>query len=211
MFKIFQSRVVWGSLLILAGVALLLQNLFNFEFGAWFWGAALALAGLFFLTVYGSDRQHWWALIPGLTLLGVSATILVGTFLPNAGNLAGSLVLFGIAASFWSIYLFHREHWWALIPGGVLLSVALLVLLEELLPGESSVGVMFLGFAATFTLLALVPTAEGRMTWAWIPAGIMGVMGIFFMASAVNLIGYIWPLVLIGAGLFFILRTLVRR
>jgi hypothetical protein len=70
---------------------------------------------------------------------------------------------------------------------------------------------MFLGFAGTFTLLALIPTTEGRMNWAWIPAGIMGVMGLFFMASAINLMAFIWPLALIIVGLFFILRAMLRR
>lgn len=211
MFKFVQSRILWGTLLILGGVALLLQNLIGFNFGSLFWAAVLGLAGVFFLTVYLDNREHWWALIPGGTLLGASGTILVSSFLPNLGNLSGAIVLFAISASFWLIYLLHREHWWAIIPGGVMLSIALLVFLEDFLPGESTVGVMFLGFAGTFTLVALIPTTEGRMNWAWIPAGIMGVMGLFFMASAINLMAFIWPLALIGVGLFFILRAMLRR
>ena len=72
-------------------------------------------------------------------------------------------------------------------------------------------GVFFLGLGLTFAVVALLPTSAGRMAWAWIPAGVLALMGLLLMAAAGNLIGYLWPLVIILAGGFLILRTLLGR
>jgi hypothetical protein len=35
------------------------------------------------------------------------------------------LVVGGIGFAFWAIYFVKREHWWAIIPGSVMLTIAL--------------------------------------------------------------------------------------
>ena len=40
---------------------------------------------------------------------------------------------------------------------------------------------MFWGMAATFVLLAILPTMEGRMYWAFIPAVVLFLLGAFFL------------------------------
>ncbi len=72
-------------------------------------------------------------------------------------------------------------------------------------------GVFFLGLGLTFALVALLPSAAGRMTWAWIPAGILAVMGLLLMATSGNLIDYLWPLIIIAAGGFLIIRNVLGR
>jgi hypothetical protein len=68
-----------------------------------------------------------------------------------------------------------------------------------------------LGLGLTFAVVALLPTNAGRMVWAWIPAGILGLMGLLLMAATGSMIGYLWPLVIIVAGGFLILRTVLGR
>jgi hypothetical protein len=72
-------------------------------------------------------------------------------------------------------------------------------------------GMLLLGFGLTFAIVAVTPTAEGRMVWAWIPAGILSILGLLILAATESLIGYIWPVVLILVGLVLIYRTFIYR
>ena len=212
MFRWLGSRILWGSLLILAGVMFLLQNLGVFRFGDLFWGVLFILGGGAFLAVILQDQAQWWAIIPGLSLLGIGALIFLTVLAPGLmGVLGGTLVLGSIGLAFLIIYLLDREKWWSLIPAGTMLTLAVVAAISQVVPGMQTGGVFFLGLGLTFALVALLPSAAGRMTWAWIPAGILAVMGLLLMAASGNLIGYMWPLVIIAAGGFLILRTLLGR
>jgi len=175
-----KARVVLSLLMIAAGVLFLLQNLGFLEgASAILWALAFAGAGGAFLYVYLSARVHWWALIPGFTLLGIGGLIAGDNFVPQYADILGAPLLMGcISLSFWIIYLTNRESWWAIIPGGVLLTVGIFVGLESLIEGVELVGVFFLGRGLTFALLTLLPTPEGRMRWALIPAAVLLIMGI---------------------------------
>jgi hypothetical protein len=96
----------------------------------------------------------------------------------GTGEWGGSILLGGIALSFLLIYLVNRENWWAIIPGGVLLTLALIISLGSFLGGFEVGGLFFLGIGLTFALVAVIPNPQGSMAWAWIPAGILTVMGL---------------------------------
>ncbi len=212
MFRWLGSRVLWGSLLILAGVMFLLQNMGVFRFGDLFWGVLFILGGGAFLAVILQDSAQWWAIIPGLSLIGIGALIFLTVLAPGLmGLLGGTLVLGSIGLAFLIIYLLDREKWWALIPAGTLLTLAVVAAISQVLPGMQTGGVFFLGLGLTFALVALLPSTAGRMTWAWIPAGILAVMGLLLMAVSGNIINYFWPLVIIAAGGFLIIRNLLGR
>jgi len=212
MTKWLNSRIFWGALLILGGVLFLLQNLFGFQYGNLFWALVMGLAGLFFLTIFFSNRANWWTLIPGFTLLGVGLSISLDTIAPSlSSTLSGPIVLGSIGTSFLVIYLLNREFWWAIIPCGVLLTLAIVISLENLLSEMGFVSVFFLGLAATFALVALVPTHEGKMQWPWIPAIILALMGVIFGAFSGAFMAYLLPVVLIIGGGILIFRTLTNK
>ncbi|TET83977.1 MAG: hypothetical protein E3J37_04430 [Anaerolineales bacterium] len=204
-----QARVVLSLLMIAAGVLFLLQNLGFLEgASAILWTLAFAIAGGAFLYVYRSDRAHWWALIPGFTLLGIGGLIAVDNFVPQYADILGAPLLMGcISLSFWIIYLTNRESWWAIIPGGVLLTVGIFVGLESLIEGVELVGVFFLGLGLTFALLALLPMPEGRMRWSLIPADVLLIMWILFTAAAFSIFKLGGPTGVILVGLYLIYRT----
>ena len=211
MFKWLESRVLWGALLILAGLAFLLQNIIGFPIGGIFWGVIFGIAGLVFLSVYISNRQHWWALIPGFTLLGIGFTIAVSSLFPQLGGVVGGpVILGGIALSFFTVFLANRENWWALIPAGVMFTLAIVAGLDQFISGGGVGGIFFLGLGLTFALIALLPTSQGRMRWAWIPAGVLIFMGMVVFAAAENIFGFLWPIALILVGVFFVFRALIR-
>jgi hypothetical protein len=210
--KWLESRILWGSLLILGGLLFLLQNLGILVMGNIFWIVLFGLGSLFFLSFFIQNRMNWWALIPGLTLLSVTLLFALDSAFPTFDeSWGGSIVLGGIGLSFFLIYLVDRANWWALIPGGVLLTLAATVGLEQFFPGLETVGIFFLGMGLTFGLVATLPNPQGEMRWAWIPAGILLLMGVIFMAAAGELLMYLWPLALIIAGGVLLIRSFRGR
>jgi len=204
--KRFDPRIVIGTLLILAGLLGFLEA-FGFLRNASdvFWGLVFLAGGAIFLFMFagGFASGQWWAAIPSLVLAGIGVLIL----LPDSlNNLGGAVFLGAIGLSFWLIYLSGRDRWWAIIPGGVLFTLAAVSALpNRLFGGVDSGGVFFLGLALTFLLVALL----ANMSWAYWPAGALGVFGVFlFFQSQIYLLSYIAAAALIGVGVLIILRSM---
>jgi hypothetical protein len=151
----------------------------------------------------GFASGQWWAAFPGFVLAGIGVLILLPDALDNIG---GAVFLGAIGLSFWMVYLTGRDRWWAIIPGGVLFTLAVVSALpDKLLGGADSGGVFFLGLALTFLLVALL----ANMRWAYWPAGVLGVFGIFlFFQSQIYLLSYVAAAALICVGVFIIVRSL---
>jgi len=206
--KRFDRRMLWGGLLILAGVLFFLQEL-NLIPSAWdlIWAALFAIAGAVFLYAFFTDRSQWWPLIPGLGLLSLGAIIAIEEIFP-AVDWAGAILLGGIGISFWVIYFLNRDNWWAIIPGGVLVTLAVVAGLDSVVNSDTGGGIFMLGLGATFGLVGLLPTSQGRMKWAFIPAGVLIIIGVFIMTPLLPLLNYVWPVALILLGGYFILRNM---
>ena len=210
--RLLASRTLWGILLIIGGILFLLDNLGILAVGGLVWGIIMAVAGLVFLSVFASNREHWWALIPGFVLLAVGAIILLDTYAPGGlGEMAGVIMLGAIGLAFLLVYLVNRDNWWAIIPAGVMGTLAVISGLSQVLTGFETGGIFFLGLGLTFALVAILPTPEGQMRWAFIPAGILFMIGLLLTAATSSLSGIIWPLALILFGLFFVWRAFVAR
>ncbi|MBC7235408.1 MAG: hypothetical protein H5T69_06165 [Chloroflexi bacterium] len=204
------SPMFWGVLLIVVGALALLQTLgiVNLALTV-LWALVFAAGGGAFLYVYGANRAHWWALIPGMTLLAIAVVVLLSATAPEAEEAWGGTVVVGaIALSFFAIYGARREFWWALIPGGVMVSVALTTLVEAL-GAPIDVGfIVLLGIGVTFLLLSFIRTQEGeRLRWALIPGAIMTLIGFVVAAEQVALVQYVVPAALVALGLYFVLRS----
>lgn len=210
--KLLASRATWGVLLILGGVLFLLENLDIIHLAGLFWVVVLGIVSVAFLTTFFTNRTNWWALIPGIILLSLVATILVGELLPDVSeNWTGAILLGGIGLSFFAVYLASPRNWWAVIPGGVMLTIAATTLLEDFVSFETA-GVFFLGLGLTFALLGLLPTGEGgRMRWPFFPALALFAMGLLVITTSSDLAKYIWPAVLILGGIYLLFRTFVPR
>lgn len=205
-----------GAVLIIGGIFLLLANMNVIDVGSIFWGLILAMVGIFFVAVFFLDRRQWWAWIPGLTLVSVGLLIILEETFPSTSfDLGGVIVPGGIGLSFLLIYLTTREHWWAIIPGGVLLSISSMIFFQSVLPAnleDAAVGVFFLGLGLTFLVLTRINTDNGRMKWPLIPGGILLAMGFLFivLSSAEDLLPYVGALALIVVGVFLLWRATRR-
>jgi hypothetical protein len=214
------SRLIWGPILILGGLLFLAQNLGMLGFlgaipeAAWalFWMAAFGVGGLAFLVIlFLNTKENWWMAIPGFALLGLGATSFVSQFLPFF-PFQGSIFLGNLGLGFFLVYLLNREMWWGLIPGGVLTTLSVVAAVDDLeLDGFDTGPFFFLGLAATFTLVALAPTGEGRNTWAWIPAGVLGIFALALLFSLEWSFNLIWPVVIILIGAGILARALLKK
>lgn len=213
LIKHLDIKILGGVTLIIIGIALLGQNTGLFTIGNLFWGILFFLVGVFFISIFINNRQHWWGLIPAYGLLGVSILLLLETILPPIPEmLGGVIILTALALAFIHIYIIDRQNWWALIPGGVLLTLAAINGLEEFLKDTYAGGLLFIGMGLTFASLPLLPSPQkDLLKWAWIPAGILFFIGIYILGISEGLLQIIGAILLILIGLFFIIRTLIRR
>ena len=121
-----KNAMIIGILLVLFGVLSLLQNLGMAGFvGVLVWGAAFGAGGAIFLYFFLKHDAYWWASIPAGALLGIAMTIGAEKLLPwLPDGIVGAIFLGMLGLGFLAIVLMNRSRWWAIIPGGALLSVA---------------------------------------------------------------------------------------
>lgn len=202
--------IIGGILMIAAGVVFLLNNLGAIEIN---WemliGPIFALGGLVFLIVFIQNTDDWWALIPGFVLIAIGVIIFMDQNLESVAELWSGAVFLGfLGLSFLLIYIFHTDQWWAIIPGGVLVTLAGVTLVSD----EVALGgvIFFIGLAITFGLVYILPKPSGRLTWALYPAGILLLIGILVYLGAENLMDFVWPVVLLIAGGYMVYKALKK-
>jgi hypothetical protein len=205
------SSVVWGVLLLLAGVMLLLDYLEVLP-GEWiFWAVALAAGAGAFLYVFLTQHEKWWAAIPAGWLLGAAAVTVWEALVANDDR--GAALLLGLGGlGFWAVYARRRANWWAVIPGGVLVTLAVMIALEATVSAATAGSVLFFGMAVTFALLAVLPGT--RMRWPLIPAAgltLLGVLTALEATGALELANLVWPVALIAAGGYVIWKAVRPR
>lgn len=209
------NPVVAGILLMAAGFLFLLQNFAFFDaINSMVWMVLFAVAGVAFLYYFFMQRESmWWAAIPGSALLGLAVTIYVGEFGGDRYDyLAGSAFLASIGFGFALIYLALPRNWWAIIPAGVLFSLAAVAAADGLGLSDNATGsLLFLGMGLTFVVVGVLPGAEGRSRWwAFIPAAVLLLLGVLINTQFINLINYIWPAALIVGGVLVLWRALIK-
>jgi hypothetical protein len=130
------------------------------------WSVALP-----FVVFYFRSQVHRLALIPGFFIILAGAIVLLVNHTPE--ETIGTFVLLVLAFPFFTIYFFTK-NWWAAVPAGVLMTLALLVPFAVGIQGNSLESgllsaAMFLGFAIPFAWLwwrrNVFPT-----TWTKYPA-----------------------------------------
>jgi hypothetical protein len=206
-----QWRYIVGGALILLGILAFLDSFLNVSLTGLFWAVLFLAGGGAFFVVLAGNSSAWWAVIPGFTLASIGALIGLDSLLPSVANyLGGAIVLGGIGCAFLTIYLMRRMFWWALIPMGTMFSLVLLILLDPFIPGGAA-WIFLLGLAGTFAGLMLVKDGSEPMRWPIYPAISLLAVSMIVMMGTLNWAAYIWPLILILAGGFLVVRALTRK
>lgn len=192
-------RTQLGVGLVALGLLALLSNFGLFAGLGRLVGMVLfGAAGVLVIGMYRRDPGRLWTLPLGFGLLGLGVASME---LPWSGG----AFLGSIGLGFLAIWLLDatRQRWWALIPAGVLLTLGLVATWDELFSGPSDVGgtIFFLGLAATFAALYLIPSVQQR--WAIWPALALGVVAILTLSFSG---GWIAPIALILVGAWLLTR-----
>jgi hypothetical protein len=169
------QSLVWGGLLIVFGVMGLAES--YFDLSVWAWVGALAASGVGVLTVYFSDRQERWSLIPAYALLMIALLITLIELNILDDPFIATFVLAAIAFPFLFVYFQDQAHWWPLIPAYVLLSIAVMIPLNEFnLIRDAFVATYVLGTIALPFIVVYLRDRENW--WALIPAYVLLSVGI---------------------------------
>jgi len=172
-----KSSLFWGLLLIIGGGVALAQQfgyMDQLPESAWMW--VFALISLVALVSYiTSGLKEWGWLFPAGVFGGLAVTVALATNNVDSAA-AGSPLFFGLLIPFAAAYLTDRtRNWWALIPGGVMLFLAMTTLLVDNVGGEW-VGSLFLVLIGLSFLIVYL--YNRTRTWALLVAYILGVLSI---------------------------------
>ena len=198
-----KSSLFWGVLLIGGGVLALADQLGYIEdLSPTLWilvFAAISLLG--FVSYAMSGWRQWGWLFPAGVFGGLATVIALATNNVSTAGVASPL-FFGLLLPFAVAYFIDRtRNWWALIPGGVMLFLAMVTLLVDSVGGEW-IGAMFL-LLIGIAFLAVYFNNQTR-TWALLVAYIFGVLSIAPMLAAFgNVAAYFGSVFLLAIALPF--------
>jgi hypothetical protein len=205
------SSVFWGLLAILAGVALLSNQMGWIDFSllamnTWIYVFA-ALSLLFLISYLLNGPRQWGWLFPVLIFAALSLTIWL-TDLGMTGSYLGTPILLSLAIPFYVGSAFHRKAWGLLIPAWVLTVLAFITLTADLVNGNLIGAVFLYAVAVPFLVVYLL---DHSRWWALIPAWVLFILGTITLLSEQidgNLIG---ALFLFAVALPFLLVYLTNR
>ena len=137
-----RGSLVGGLILILLGLAFLVQQALPDYFGGWLFLVGLALV---FLVAYIATREYGY-LIPGCILMGLGIPFAVvqlqtsqgGWVISGVNAEEGGIFVLGLGLGFVAIFLIdllvargRPGGWWPLIPGGIITLAGLAILSEN--------------------------------------------------------------------------------
>ena len=198
-----KSGLFLGLLLIGGGLLVLADQMGYIDtFSPQMWMTVFAAISLLALVSYAlSGWKQWGLLFPAGVFGGLALVIALAEANVDSSAVASPL-FFGLLIPFLAAYLTDRTHnWWALIPGGVMLFLALTTLLADSTGGEW-VGALFL-FMISLSFL-VVYLNNRTHTWALLVAYITGVLGIApLMSMGGRDAAYYGPIFLFAVALPF--------
>jgi hypothetical protein len=203
-----KQGTIWGVLLVVLGVMVLAERLF--EFTAWLWAIVLAVAAvvLFAVWLVANHDRPWkapWAPLISAYVLAAVAVLVAMTQVDLLDDLwIAPYVLAAIALPFLIAYVRDRKQWWALIPAYVLLAIGLMVFLTdgEFISDELVAPYVLFVIAIPFFVVFVRNTQNW---WALIPGGILAVIGLSFLIAQAA-VEYIGAVVLVAAGVWIVVR-----
>ena len=198
-----KSSLFWGVLMIGGGLLALANQMGYIDaLSPQTWMIVFAAISVLALISYALGGWRQWALLfPAGAFGGLALVIAFAEANVDSAAVASPL-FFGLLIPFLAAYLTDRtRNWWALIPGGVMLFLALTTLLVDSAGGEW-VGALFL-FMIALSFFVVYLTHR-TYTWALLVAYILAVLGIApLMSIGGRDAAYYGPIFLLAVALPF--------
>lgn len=162
-------------------------------------------------------KERRGALVGGFVLILIGLLAFAGQFLEAYSmEWLGTLIPLGLGIIFLVAGIVTREVGW-LIPGGILSGIGTgIALIAGPLEGTFAVddgGIFLLAFAGGWVLITLLSAlfTDDTHWWPLIPGGIIGFVGLAVIfggafTTALEWLGYLWPVALIVGGLAILYR-----
>ncbi len=145
------------------------------------------------------NRSVFW----GLALIAFGLLLLLGNLrivVWPLRALSGPLALAIPGLIFAAVYSGNRSQWWAIIPAGVMLTLAGVALVDGILPRVNTGWLFFFGLAVTFGLVWR--ETGGVQRWARVVAlACLGMTALILLGSLVRIV---LPLALVGIGVYLL-------
>ena len=153
--------------------------------------------------------------LTGIALILIGVALLLATVFQSA--LTGYLVLIAVGLIFiaWSI---ASRRAGLMVPGGIITGVGVgVLLLNEAFPtvgGTAQLGIMLLCLGAGFTSITVLTRlfVPPTQTWALVPGIGCVAVGLLIVIGAVtpSMLNALWPLIIIGIGVYLLWRATRR-
>ena len=209
-----QRGIIIGSLVIFIGVLILLSNLdvLNFS-GNTTLGGAFLLVGITCISFYLNETNKLPLLILGEIFCSVGLALVLSS-LPTIPyfyrhQLPWLAILWGAGITFLTVFLTNRNQLWSIIPGGILFTIGLMVLIVTFAHiDDGNLWVLFLsGLSITFGVLFLFSPNKQKSTWAKFLSIILMAVAllIFYLNNSSHfIIKIIFPILLILIGSYYV-------
>ena len=212
--KAINQKLIFGLLIVFLGLIILLNNfhLFDIDDQLW-WGIAFAVLGFVFINVYRRSPQKKGPLVVGIILLVIGHFSMFDALGIISDNFFGVFVLWGLAAIFIVIFIRNNERWWAVIPGGALLILGFLKLIEEfrILDNDFSGFIFLFGMSLIFWFLYMTRDDKKKFGWSQIVAIILLIVSLFVLAKEFNsqAAEILFPVSIIVCGCYLIIKGML--
>lgn len=152
--------------------------------------------------------------IAGVALILIGALVLFAQVTQSADLALLIPAALGVIFLTWGLI---TRTFGLVIPGSILLGVGLGTYLitgpYSTMEGEAQGGLFMVAFAAGWMLMCLLSplTTSGFQWWPLIPGAIIGAVGLAlasggFGMQILQVIGYGWPLILVGIGIYLLVK-----
>ena len=178
--------------------------------GEWIGAFFLFAVALSFFVVYLNNRTRQWALLVAYILFVLSIAPAMSSFGGDVPAYFGTIFLLAVALPFFVVYFRSNDNWWAIIPAGVMTTLAVVATLgiagwiHDTQTGGVSNAILMGGLAVTFAVVWL----RHAKPWAKVASIVLAALAVasVFFASYTEIF---WPVAIILVGVY-LLYTAMR-
>jgi len=208
-FLIGLFLIILGALLLLNSIGRISLDEENVMSIIFFSGGAVLIAAHFLY------KKELWTLIVGSCGVFIGSAIYIGESQVLPDEIIGAILFVIIALLFFNALRAGRKNWWALIPGGFSLIIAVHILLDTMwIPDEYHGIAFFIGGGIIFGIIYFLRNETYKLDWAKYPAIIVFSIGglILLTADFSNTFSrFLFPVIIIGAGGLLVYHATKKR